>query len=92
MVETRVCFFAGDDPRAVAASRGGTNHVTSVAFRALAQAMLDDVPGARRTETERRRDHPSFTYAAYARDLPITHPRARKRFEEAVARLKGSDV
>ncbi len=88
IVETRIAFFTGDFERSVAASQRGFEHVSSIAFRALSQAMLGDAEAALATVGELDRRFPRFNLQAYADRFPIVHSTARNGFDSAVERLR----
>lgn len=90
IVETRIAFFIDDYERSIAASQRGFEHVSSLAFRALSQTMLDDVEAAHTTIREINRRFPLFNLGAYADRFPVVHTRARERFDLALNRLRGS--
>lgn len=88
IIEARIAFFTDAFDRSVAASRRGFEHVSSIAFRALSQAMLDDADAALCTLAELAARFPRFNYEAFADLFPIAHPDARDKYDHALDRLR----
>ncbi|MDP5221083.1 winged helix-turn-helix domain-containing protein, partial [Ruegeria sp. 2205SS24-7] len=88
VVETRIAFFLGEYERSVAASQRGFEHVSSLGFRALSQAMLNETEAAHATICEITKRFPRFNLEAYADRFPVVHASARDRFERALNRLR----
>jgi TolB-like protein len=91
VVEARVSFFLGDYERAIAASRQGFSHVSSLAFRALSLIMLQEHDDARRAHRKLMQACPHFTFDRLEETLPILHHRARETYGHAKSRLFAVD-
>lgn len=87
IVETRIAFFVGEFERSIAASRRGFEHVSSIAFRALSEAMLGDASAARQSLLEVSERFPRFNFEDYAQKFPVRHPAACTVYETALGRL-----
>lgn len=89
-VEARIRFYFGEYERSIAASKSGSQRVSSMVYRCLSLVMLD----RRKASHEAYRDlldrYPEFDFAFYADYFPIADAAARERFQVAVDRLFSS--
>ena len=88
MVETRVAYIIGEHERAIAASRQGTRHPMTLAFRAMAEARLGQADAARESWAQVRAGYPRFNLPLYADVFPVSHPAARVEFDAGIAALE----
>ena len=88
IVEARVAFLIGAHERCIAASFHGTEHPSSVAFRAMSQALLGQAEEARRSWCKIAAGYPQFALQTYADVFPVSDPSARAIFDEGLAALK----
>ncbi|HSM31343.1 MAG TPA: hypothetical protein VK854_11660, partial [Woeseiaceae bacterium] len=62
--------------------------VSTLLFRALSHAMLDQPTPARQTYDELMELYSNFDFERFAAHLPIAHPDPLKRYRDAVSRLR----
>jgi len=88
MVEARIAFFAGAYRRCVACTHAAPVHSSSMIFRCLACAALDDGEAAVAALKKLRSTFPKADFKRFADRFPVAHPHQRRSYDEAVRRLE----
>lgn len=88
VVESRIAFLAGDFRRSIACARTGPRQMSSLIFRCLSHAMLDEREQAALACADLRASYPDADFARFADQFPIADASRRKEYEVAVRRLE----
>lgn len=87
-VEARLRFYFGEYAQSIAASKSGPQRVSAIIYRCLSQVMVGQVAAAVITYDDLMDRYPGFNPDFYAGYFPIADPRARDRYDTAVALLR----
>ncbi len=88
LLESWIAFFSGDNDLSIRRTRSAPRQVSTVLFRALSHAMLDQATSARQAYEELMELYSDFDFERFAAHLPIAHPDPLKRYRDAVSRLR----